>query len=465
MKIFLRNFFVMALLGLVSNVQAQLTSACDVQDILVQNVKLISSTATSCTVEFDVSATIDANNGNKYIYITSFLESKYPNYFKCGERNNGTVKAPRLADLKDAFLVVSLLNENGAVSEGEEYYPDPSVPLTQVDTVYSFGTSDGLTRVVLEGVRVTLQQACNIPTTLITDVFSTNARQGDPIQCVNCGIRTPSGRITIGGTRICNDVRVTLTNNTGTAQTVTYSLFADVEPDSVIILGVDTRLIPDTTVIIPAGATFTSRIYTLTGANAGKDVFVMIDLGQCATLPVSFKSFNANRNKGMAVLRWETSTEQNNKGFYVQRNTGRGWSDVGYVASKANGGNSNATLGYDFSDPNTEKGVTQYRILQVDLDGKSKVSDVRTVRGESQDNRVMIYPNPSNDGSVNIMFDDARGNRDVMVSDMSGRVVKQYRNVTASNMRIDNLQAGVYSIRIANVNDGTQRVEKLVVNK
>jgi hypothetical protein len=167
----------------------------------------------------------------------------------------------------------------------------------------------------------------------------------------------------------------------------------------------------------------------------------------------------------MAVLRWETSTEQNNKGFYVQRNTGRGWSDVGYVASKANGGNSNATLGYDFSDPNTEKGVTQYRILQVDLDGKSKVSDVRTVRGESQDNRVMIYPNPSNDGSVNIMFDDARGNRDVMVSDMSGRVVKQYRNVTASNMRIDNLLPGVYSVRILNQSNGTHSTEKLVINQ
>ena len=77
----------------------------------------------------------------------------------------------------------------------------------------------------------------------------------------------------------------------------------------------------------------------------------------------------------------------------------------------------------------------------------------------------MIYPNPSQDGSVNILFDEDRSNRDVMVSDMSGRIVKQYRNVTASNMRIDNLLPGVYSIRIVNQLNGTQTTEKLVVNK
>src|SRR5688500_4722080 len=104
MKKFLRSLSIVALSGFCVTVNAQgnnpnnpnLTSACEVQDILVQNVQLLSSTGSSCTVKFDVGATIDANRGNKYIYITSFLDGpQYPNYFKCGERVNGAVKAPR----------------------------------------------------------------------------------------------------------------------------------------------------------------------------------------------------------------------------------------------------------------------------------------------------------------------------------------------------------------------------------
>jgi len=483
MKPILRSFLVVALLGFILNAQAQggnnpnLTSACDVQDILVQNVRRIASTSNSCTVKFDLGATIDANRGNKYIYITSFLESQYPDYFNCGDRNNGAQKAPKAEDLENAFLVISLLNEGGNVTEGEEYYPDPSVPLTSIDTVYSFVTSDGLTRVILEGVQITLPQPCNLASMIVTDVFSTNAAKGDPIQCVNCGIRTPSGHITIGGLRNCNAVSATLTNNTNAPQTVTYSLYADVEPDSVIVLGVDTRLIPDTTVVIGPGETYRSPVYTLTGDNEGLDVFVVISIGgakraqlitnviECITLPVSFRSFTANRNGRNVNLRWETATEQNNRGFYVQRNTGRGWSEVTFVPSKAEGGNSDRLISYEYTDLNTERVVTQYRLLQVDHDGKSKVSDIRSVRGETQDNRVMVYPNPSSDGNVNILFDDARGARDVTISDMSGRVIKQYRNVTTNNMRIDNLRAGVYSIRIVNMADGSQRTEKLVVSK
>jgi len=182
-------------------------------------------------------------------------------------------------------------------------------------------------------------------------------------------------------------------------------------------------------------------------------------------LPVSFRSFTAGRSGNTVNLRWETATEDNNRGFFVQRNTGNGWNNVTFISSKANGGNSTSTLNYEYADMNTERVVTQYRILQVDYDGKSKVSDVRIVRSETQENKVMVFPNPSKDGNINILFDDSRANRDVIVSDMSGRIVKQYTGVTTSNLRVDNLMPGVYSLRIVNQSNGKATIEKVVINR
>jgi hypothetical protein len=194
-------------------------------------------------------------------------------------------------------------------------------------------------------------------------------------------------------------------------------------------------------------------------------VFLLRTITDCIPLPVTLSSFSASRNGGNVNLKWETATEENNKGFNIQRNSGRGWTDVGFVPSKANGGNSDAKLSYDFVDKNSERVVTQYRLRQEDRDGKYKVSEIRTVRGEAQESRVMVYPNPSNDGSINVLFDDARGNRDLILSDMNGRVVKQFRSVTANNLRIDNLMPGVYSLRIVNQANGKASIEKVVINR
>ena len=79
--------------------------------------------------------------------------------------------------------------------------------------------------------------------------------------------------------------------------------------------------------------------------------------------------------------------------------------------------------------------------------------------------KTIVYPNPSSDGKVNIVFEDANVSRDISVSDMSGRTVKQLKGVTANNITIDNLTPGMYSLRIVIPSTGDQSVEKIMVNK
>jgi hypothetical protein len=181
-------------------------------------------------------------------------------------------------------------------------------------------------------------------------------------------------------------------------------------------------------------------------------------------LPVTLKSFNAIRNGSTVQLSWQTATESNNRGFYVQRNMGNGiWEGVDFIVSKALDGNSSTGLSYSFVDANTNKGVTQYRLRQLDRDGKGKYTDIRSVRGLSQLNKTILYPNPSNDGNINLVFDNASGSKNILVSDMTGRIIKQFKGITSSSMQIENLMTGLYNIRITNTQTGQSNTERIAV--
>ena len=186
---------------------------------------------------------------------------------------------------------------------------------------------------------------------------------------------------------------------------------------------------------------------------------------QSAPLPVKFSSFDAKRSGSANVLlTWTTASEQNNAGFAIERMINNVWTEVGFVASQAAGGNSDGSLSYSFSDPNNVKGISQYRIRQVDLDGKISYSTVKAVRSEDQPVKLTVYPNPTVDGKVNIVFDNENLVRNVTVMDMNGRVVKQINGITNNNITIDNLKPGMYTVRVMVPETGAQGVQKIIVN-
>lgn len=195
------------------------------------------------------------------------------------------------------------------------------------------------------------------------------------------------------------------------------------------------------------------------------DVVVPVTIA-CATLPVNLKTFTAARTRSNVTLVWETVTEENNYGFHIQRRIGLGsWVTVGFVPTQAVNGNSFSSLRYEYTENNPTKGITQYRLRQVDIDQKFTYSSIRAVRGEAQKGKTIIYPNPTNDGRVNVVFEDANVIRNIQLMDMSGRMLKQWRNISNNTIEIDNLTPGFYSVRIENTDTGEQTVEKIVVNK
>lgn len=116
-----------------------------------------------------------------------------------------------------------------------------------------------------------------------------------------------------------------------------------------------------------------------------------------AVLPVELVQFSAVAEKEEIQLYWETATEINNKGFWIERQLeGEGrFTTIGWMDGQ---GNSEITVDYSFADKSAPKGIRcYYRLRQVDFDGKEDFSQIRSAILISEDLGLTIYPNPVKD--------------------------------------------------------------------
>lgn len=183
----------------------------------------------------------------------------------------------------------------------------------------------------------------------------------------------------------------------------------------------------------------------------------------CNTLPVSLKNFNAVQRSGKALLTWETAQENNNDGFEVQRRIGNGkYETIGFVDSKAPGGTGSA-YAYSFDDNSSlAKGVTYYRLRQVDLDSKANYSEVRAIRTGGGKILIAVYPNPSR-GTTNVAIPEGTGTMDVTLDDFAGKSVQRWSGLNVRNLQLNNLKPGMYLLRITIRETGEQITERIAV--
>ena len=181
-------------------------------------------------------------------------------------------------------------------------------------------------------------------------------------------------------------------------------------------------------------------------------------------LPVNLYGFTAKRDGATAKLDWITTYEQLNQGFRVQRKIGGGsFEDVGFLPSLAPGGNSQVNLSYHFIDPNTSKGITQYRIVQTDLQEKVRVSEIRSVPGMGQKSNITVFPNPGTDGRINIVFDDSKDGKDISINDFSGRIIRRWQQVSGNTVVVENLLSGIYNVKIQDRRTAETKILKFII--
>lgn len=168
-----------------------------------------------------------------------------------------------------------------------------------------------------------------------------------------------------------------------------------------------------------------------------------------ASLPVTLANFNAVQRSNKVNLTWETLSELNNDGFEIERRIGNGtYQKIAFIDSKAPGGNGDA-YSYSFEDvTNLPKGVTYYRLRQVDLDGRATYSEIKAVRTGNGTIILSVYPNPSR-GTVNVAIPSGVGTYDISVDDFTGKSVQRFSGLTTSNLQLNNLKPGMYMLRVS----------------
>jgi hypothetical protein len=125
------------------------------------------------------------------------------------------------------------------------------------------------------------------------------------------------------------------------------------------------------------------------------------DLRVTATsLPVELAGLAAEHTGEAVRLTWQTASETDNTGFYVQRKrSGARWQRLGFVESKADGGTTAEPKQYRFRDPGLPYAADSliYRLRQIDTDGTAHVSRETVVRLNAPEQLTLQspFPNPA----------------------------------------------------------------------
>jgi hypothetical protein len=179
------------------------------------------------------------------------------------------------------------------------------------------------------------------------------------------------------------------------------------------------------------------------------------------TLPVKFTGFYAKKYADKIELTWITSEEINNSHFDVQRSIdGQNWKNIAVVFAVTNPGPVNR---YQYSDHYTTSHKVYYRLKQVDNDGKSAYSAIKTVNGNESIAASTIFV--SSKQTIAIEFNEQVKDKVIVrIYNVNGQPVReqQFAQVTGRiEMHIPQAIPGVYAVQV--LNGGNIRDVKKVI--
>jgi len=196
------------------------------------------------------------------------------------------------------------------------------------------------------------------------------------------------------------------------------------------------------------------------GNNTSSSVPVAVDQSGMGELPVELTSFTANHADGKVMLCWQTATEVNNYGFEIQRSvfsdqlSAENWEKIGFVEGH---GNSNSPKDYFFTDDSPLSGTVQYRLKQIDNDGKydfSKEVEIMVTALPKAFALEQNYPNPFNPSTIISYQLPVKSNVELKIYDLLGNevaaLVNEQKEAGSYQVQFDGskLSSGVYFYKL-----------------
>lgn len=181
------------------------------------------------------------------------------------------------------------------------------------------------------------------------------------------------------------------------------------------------HLNPDSTIYDPDGTgPLTNEIDIVGGIAINSTPGVMDTVCSIQFLPIRLVDFNVSATEHQVNLNWETSSEENNDYFTIERSTDlTSWKEI----TRLDGAGSSSTTRFYYTiDQSPELGINYYRLTQTDYDGDSESFGIRAVEFKGRSN-IILYPNPAHT-HVNLQG-DLKAVRRYSIYDAYGQLVTE----------------------------------------
>jgi hypothetical protein len=179
--------------------------------------------------------------------------------------------------------------------------------------------------------------------------------------------------------------------------------------------------------------------------------------GRITVLPVLLEYFKGEQS-GLGVdLAWKTANEQDNMGFILYRSTdAESWKEVTRIDGQNTTGEAHT---YTYRDEAPFAGLSFYRLVQVDMNGATTgYPAVKVEMNYSGHELLALYPNPVNEGLLNIKFESERDGLPltVQIYSLDGQLMHTeafslQNGINNLSLNLTDLASGMY---IAKVNNG-----------
>ncbi|MEM9849482.1 MAG: T9SS type A sorting domain-containing protein, partial [Bacteroidota bacterium] len=171
-------------------------------------------------------------------------------------------------------------------------------------------------------------------------------------------------------------------------------------------------------------------------------------------LPVELVFFKAKAQKDQVLLQWQTASELDNQGFYIERSQdAKTWESLGFVKGA---GTTTASQSYSFTDKAPIAGDNYYRLKQIDFDSGFEYSAIEVVQLLNQAVALNIFPIPTKE--ILYYRTDQMGKiTSVQLHDLLGRLVL---NTTTFDGELDlsMLPKGQYVLTIEGLGASIHRI-------
>ncbi|MBE9462013.1 T9SS type A sorting domain-containing protein [Dyadobacter subterraneus] len=157
-------------------------------------------------------------------------------------------------------------------------------------------------------------------------------------------------------------------------------------------------------------------------------------------LPVTLINFTTRAFRRTVRLDWQTTSETNNSGFYIERSiNARQWEEIGFL--KGNG-TAMGIRSYMFDDNSPKGGINYYRLRQVDLDGTMEYSHISACKVSKTSDELVIWADASRTAHI---ITDSPIQR-VTVMSLSGQVIA--RSSESTTLDLSGGPSGIVLIQV-----------------